>query len=128
MDFRPARPRRRPAEAIVPMINVVFLLLIFFLMTAEIAPQPPFEVIPPLAAHNDLAEAEESLFLSAEATPSYRGASGAAAWHALAERRAGAAPLLIRADAGLPAATLAQVMKRLAGLGITKVTLATRPR
>jgi len=40
MEF--ARPRhRRPLEPIVPMINVVFLLLIFFLMSAQIrTPRP----------------------------------------------------------------------------------------
>lgn len=49
MDFAP--PKRRPrAESIVPMINVVFLLLIFFLMTAQIAPPDPFEVAPPNCA------------------------------------------------------------------------------
>ena len=119
MDFRPARPRRRPAEAIVPMINVVFLLLIFFLMTAEIAPQ---------AAAQDEAAPEHILFLAADGTPSYGGTTGGAAWQALAGRAGGNAPLLIRADTDLPAATLARVMSRLAGLRITDVTLATRPR
>ncbi|WP_212524241.1 biopolymer transporter ExbD [Actibacterium sp. MT2.3-13A] len=128
MDFRPARPRRRPAEAIVPMINVVFLLLIFFLMTARIAPPAPFEITPPLASGGEPATEKVSLFLSADASPSYGGASGAAAWQALAERPDDAAPLLIRADAELPAATLAQVLKRLAGLGIASVMLTTRPR
>ncbi|MEM1152412.1 MAG: biopolymer transporter ExbD, partial [Pseudomonadota bacterium] len=33
-----APDRKRRAENYVPMINVVFLLLIFFLMTAQIAP------------------------------------------------------------------------------------------
>jgi len=128
MDFRPARPRRRPAEAIVPMINVVFLLLIFFLMTAEIAPQAPFEVTPPQAAAQDEAAPEHILFLAADGTPSYGGTTGGAAWQALAGRAGGNAPLLIRADTDLPAATLARVMSRLAGLRITDVTLATRPR
>ena len=128
MDFRPARPRRRPAEAIVPMINVVFLLLIFFLMSAQIAPQAPFQVTPPLASGSAPGDSGDSLFLSADATPGYAGASGAGAWQALAERSAREAPLLIRADAELPAAALTQVLKRLAGLGITNVTLATRPR
>ncbi len=36
-------PRRASGdENIVPMINVVFLLLIFFLMTAQIAPLPNY--------------------------------------------------------------------------------------
>ena len=50
MRFAPpgARPRR-PRESAVPMINIVFLLLIFFLMTATIAPPAPFAVTPPAA-------------------------------------------------------------------------------
>ncbi len=38
------RKKRRNTENIVPMINVAFLLLIFFLMSAVIAPSPPVEV------------------------------------------------------------------------------------
>ena len=49
MQF-PDPPRRKPPESIVPMINVVFLLLIFFLMTAQIAPPDPFEINPPDSA------------------------------------------------------------------------------
>ena len=40
-------PKRRPrGESIIPMINVVFLLLIFFLLTAQIAPADPAAGIP----------------------------------------------------------------------------------
>lgn len=43
MNFQD-KPRSQPTESVVPMINVVFLLLIFFLMTAQIAPPEPIEV------------------------------------------------------------------------------------
>ncbi|NHX27772.1 biopolymer transporter ExbD, partial [Escherichia coli] len=46
MQF-PQHPRRDRGENIVPMINVVFLLLIFFLMTAQIGPPAPIDVTPP---------------------------------------------------------------------------------
>ena len=39
--------RRRQDENIVPMINVVFLLLIFFLMTAQMTPPSPVQITPP---------------------------------------------------------------------------------
>ena len=34
MRLGPDIPRRRPAENIVPMINIVFLLLVFFLLAS----------------------------------------------------------------------------------------------
>ena len=49
MDFAPRRPARPARENIVPMINVVFLLLVFFVMTAQIAPPDPFDIAPPEA-------------------------------------------------------------------------------
>ncbi len=40
MDFRDP-PRRKPEENLLPMINVIFLLLVFFLMAARLtAPNP----------------------------------------------------------------------------------------
>ncbi|MBL4543543.1 MAG: biopolymer transporter ExbD, partial [Rhodobacteraceae bacterium] len=52
--MRLAAPRpTRPREPVVPMINVVFLLLIFFLMAAVIAPPEPFGVTLPRAAADD---------------------------------------------------------------------------
>ena len=47
MEFAPASRPHTPRESVVPMINVVFLLLIFFLMTAQITAPTPVEVTPP---------------------------------------------------------------------------------
>lgn len=42
------RPEKREhSENIIPLINIVFLLLIFFMVTAKLAPQDPFEIKPP---------------------------------------------------------------------------------
>ena len=52
MNFAPPRnPRMAQDRAIVPMINVVFLLLVFFLMTASLTPPPPREITAPVAPH-----------------------------------------------------------------------------
>lgn len=124
-----ARPRpRRPSEPALPMINVVFLLLIFFLISAQIAPPPPFELTPPeTGAEAARAESDEAvLYLGPEGALAFGAARDAEVWPALAE----AAPdaLLIRADGEVPARTLATLLARLREAGIADVTLATVPK
>lgn len=43
----PAPEPRQDSENVLPLINVVFLMLIFFMLTAAIEPPEPFEVDPP---------------------------------------------------------------------------------
>jgi len=121
-------PRRPRSENIVPMINVVFLLLIFFLMTAEIAPRPPFEITPPEAGPGQPAEGEDILYVSQAGRLAYADASGEAVFAMLAARPTGAAPLMLRADAGVPAARIAALLPRLAAAGVRTVDLVTVPR
>ena len=113
--------RRRPAENIVPMINVVFLLLIFFLMTAQIAPPDPFAVTVPLSDAGDPAQGPAVLYVSAAGDLALGPARGEAVFAALDP----ATPLLIRADSALPAADLARLLPRLAATGLTEVALVT---
>ena len=131
-----APPDRQRREAIVPMINVVFLLLVFFLMTAQIAPPPPFEIAPPVAeATAPPADGPLEMWLSAEGEAAFGAARGPTALAALAEARAArcagadcdASPpgLVLRADAGTPAAALAALMPRLAGAGFARIDLVT---
>ncbi len=120
------RPQRRRREGIVPMINVVFLLLVFFLMTAEMGVAPPFGLALPVSEASRSAEGRTALFVAADGRLSYGGESGEAALAALA--RGAAAPLEIRADAALPARELARLLGRLAGVGVTSARLVSRPR
>lgn len=124
MEFQRPSPRPR-RETILPMINVVFLLLIFFLMTAQIAPAPPFDITPPDAASEATDTPPRTLWLSAEGRIVHDDLSGDAALAALA---AGDGPVLIRADAGLPAADLARLMRQLADMGVRDLRLATLSR
>ncbi len=123
MDFAPARRRQR-AESIVPMINVVFLLLIFFLMTAQIAPPDPFDITPPNAEGAEAEAQPDTLYLSAGAELAYEDATGEDVFTALA-RRTAQEPLTIRADAALPATRLAMLLPRLNTLGINSFQLVT---
>lgn len=117
--------RRQRGESIVPMINVVFLLLIFFLMSARIAPPDPFETAPP-AARGGVPVEGDTLHVSAEGALAYGAARGDAVFQALAERGR-ETPLAIRADAGLEAATLARLAGRLAAAGQDRLRLVTVP-
>lgn len=49
MHFRPPRPSSND-ERILPLINVVFLLLIFFMITGKLTAIDPIEVTPPRSA------------------------------------------------------------------------------
>jgi biopolymer transport protein ExbD len=120
-------PRRRALESVVPMINVVFLLLIFFLMTAEIAPPEPLAVTPPAGETDGALPAGLSLHVAADGRLAYGAASGAAVWPLLTDRSREAA-LPVRADADLPATTLAALLGRLAEVGVTRVDVAVVPR
>lgn len=122
-----ARPARRPKpEGIVPMINVVFLMLIFFLMTAQIAPPDPIEVEPPVAEAEPTATDGATLHLGADATLAFEAFRGEAAIAAaIAEAEALDAPLYIRADKESPAVEIAHMLAAVARLSSVEVRLLT---
>lgn len=139
MDFS---SRKRPTpDNMLPMINVVFLLLIFFLMVAQLKQPEAFEVMPPISqsAAQDKAESKGDfiLLLSAEGLPGYRDATGEAAFAALDVARADYCGnvdcqivpprLTLRADAGMAASDLAALLPRLASLGFADLQLVTQP-
>ena len=117
----PHQPARQPRETVLPMINVVFLLLIFFLMTASIEPSPPFPIDPPRAGGEVAQAAPRVLWVSASGELASISARGEDALAALA---AEPGPVLLRADAALPAADLAVLLARLGASGLTEVTLS----
>ena len=116
---------RRAIEPIVPMINVVFLLLIFFLMSAQIAPPAPFELTLPEGAEGERAGPADTLYIDAEGRLAFNAARGAAVMDALAARATPGAPLYIRADAAMEARALARLLPQLAARGIERVEIVT---
>ena len=106
-------PKRRPrGESIIPMINVVFLLLIFFLLTAQISPSTPFPVTPPDSSSDIRAQAQDVLYVSATGELAWNEARGDDVWPLIAARTDDG-PVQIRADASAPAVTLAAHLKQL---------------
>jgi len=121
------------------MINVVFLLLIFFLMTAQIAPPEPFEVTPPEVSGEGVeAEGAFTLYLGPDGALAYLDAMGEdealAALEVAKEAYCAAGgcsedvpppPLILRADAGVEGARLARLMPRIAQAGFAEIRLVT---
>ncbi|MEM7243475.1 MAG: biopolymer transporter ExbD [Pseudomonadota bacterium] len=121
-----ARPKeRRVREHILPMINVVFLLLIFFLLSAQIAPPRPIDISLPMATSEQDAQTEESIYLGADGTVAYFELRDEAAWAALNAQEAKDATVSVFADAQLEAIRLANVLSRLRNNGFVKVNLIT---
>ena len=120
MDFG-SPPRRPRAESVVPMINVVFLLLVFFLMTATIAPPDPVGATPPEAGPSGPVDRSPTLHIGADGALAFGTERGEAALAAVPP----GSVLTVRADAGLPGTELARVIARLAEAGVTEVRLVT---
>lgn len=116
-------PRKPRKEAIVPMINVVFLLLIFFLMTSQLAQPEPFKVNPPTSSVEGEPEAEPVLFINAEGRLSFEAQEGDNAIAAIAAQSNEADVIQLRADAELAASTLAEVLRDLSAAGLSRVEL-----
>lgn len=135
-------PRKRVTTGLLPMINVVFLLLIFFLIAGEMQPPEPFDITPPDITPPEITEAQEaegvfSLFLDPAGQLAYRNqiTSFEARQTLLSaidtERRAGCdsglcdTVLLIHADKSTPAHFVAQLLPQLGALGFEQVNLVT---
>lgn len=110
------------------MINVVFLLLIFFLLSASLTPPEGVEVTPPVANADAPVDPLTPLLIGADGGLGYGAAVGDAVWPLIAARP-GQEPLPVRADAALPAARLAQILARLAEGGeAPEIRLIVTPR
>jgi biopolymer transport protein ExbD len=115
--IRLCEPRRTRPENIVPMINVAFLLLIFFLMTAVIAPSDPVRIAPPTGLGDESDAGELILYIDADGTLWKDGKPGASL------QGIGGQSVTIRADQNLSGAVLADVFGQLKRAGIEGVNL-----
>lgn len=129
-ELVPRRPRRRDRreDNVVPMINIVFLLLLFFMVAGRLAPDSGAEVRPPASASEaPLPRGLPEIVIHADGAMRFRGRELAAA--ELAERLLvdGVPPAAVRlrADAEAAAGTVTAVVDRLAALGVERLLLAT---
>ncbi len=136
MRFEPPR-RANGDERILPLINVVFLLLIFFMLAGTLAALDPFEVSPPHSSSEGLDETREILVLvgadgrlALDGEPVIEQAFGAALTkrlEGLEEAEADAVRVRLKADGHAEATRVVAVMEQLREVGVDRVILLTVP-
>lgn len=123
--------RRPPLEPVLPLINVVFLLLIFFMLAGQLAQSPTVSVDTPLSQSANGPEARDKLLLVLQqdgqwfAEDNDTALTNATLQEYLGERPKGAEVRLL-ADAGVTMTTLRERLQTLQGLGVEQVRLVTR--
>lgn len=133
--FTLPRPQRRARGAnILPLINVVFLLLMFIVLAGVIRTPDPFALTPPVAAQGEDAPQPDplaTLYVSGAGELKFADAAGDEAVLAEITRRASAgdlASLTLRADAATPAARVVKLVEALRSTGIGRVELQAERR
>ena len=108
-------------ENIVPMINVVFLLLIFFLITSSLAPRPGEVIDRPFGLSNSRAKDPNYLFITSSAEIMYLGQSGESAWDVIKKNKP--ALLTLEADRNLAAQKFISLLNKLDSMNITQLEM-----
>jgi biopolymer transport protein ExbD len=136
MRFQRSTPQYGDDERILPLINVVFLLLIFFMLAGRLAVSDPFKVDPALSASEGPVTAPDILVLVGadgrlaldDAIKDEAGLKAAVAERMSKEKAAGPSPRVrLKADGRAPATRVVAVMELLRSAGVQKINLLTAP-
>lgn len=129
MIVPPPRRTQGLEENVLPLINIVFLLLIFFMLAGALSNAAPFELHPPTASNAPPAQPPRSgVALAADGRVAFAGETipldslteRARAWR---EDGGTSGPLTLRADAGADSERLLAVIEALRAVGIERVRL-----
>jgi len=126
----PAPSPRPPAgENVIPLINVVFLLLIFFMLAGSLGGTDLFRVRPPSSVSAAAPDRQaRQLLVGTEGRLALDGET--VSLSALAQALGGqgdreSPPIRVKADRTLPVARLMTVLKVLRGAGVERIELVT---
>ena len=119
-------PSRVKKESIIPMVNVIFLLLIFFLMTSSFIIPDPFELDKPYADSSNKVSTEERLYISKTGKVLISDRVNENAWRYLEQNTP--EKLLLIADSSFPAKDLLNISEKLKELGVIELNLLTNQR
>ena len=108
-------------ENIVPMINIVFLLLIFFLITSSLVPRSSEIIERPFGLSDSNVQDLSYLFITSNSEIMYRGQSGEIAWNLIKESNVNI--LTIEADRNLPATKFISLMNKLRDMNIPNLEM-----
>ena len=103
-------------EYIVPMINIVFLLLIFFLITSSLVLRPSEIIERPFGLSDSQVEDPNYLFVTSSSEIMYLGQTGELAWDLIKESDLNT--LTIEADRNLVANKFISFLNRLSDISI----------
>ena len=112
------QPRRTRHDDIVPMINVAFLLLVFFLMSAVIAPRAPLDIAAPSTSQSSGTVERFRLFVAPDGALVDEDGLAVSNLNEFAGQA-----VAISADATLPANSFVRVIQRLQAAGIAEIQL-----
>ncbi|MEL6264145.1 MAG: biopolymer transporter ExbD [Pseudomonadota bacterium] len=130
MEIQYTPRTRRTDSGIVPMINVVFLLMIFFLMSTTLSPETTGSDDAPASASAEAVAGDKVLVVDADGTLAWGALRGDAVLPALEAAAADGRieTLMIQADRGVPAVLIARLMGQLGDAGIRDSALVTAGR
>ena len=103
-------------ENIVPMINIVFLLLIFFLITSSLVPRPVEIIERPFGLSDSNVEVPNYLFITGSSEIMYLGQTGEIAWDLI--KKSEPTNLTIEADRNLAANKFISLLNKLNDMNI----------
>ncbi len=121
-------------DNLIPLINVVFLMLIFFMVAGQIQRSDAQTVQPPESLSNTrqaeggitvIVTADGALYLDNQNVDETGLASGLMAAFSQAEKPE-AFVVLVKVDADLPVDVLQTVLRQIKATGLMRVSLATR--
>lgn len=127
-------PRTGRDDHLIPLINIIFLMLIFFMVAGQIAPRESIRVDPPVSEQKAAGEiAEHVIILDAdgriaigERTLSAEALSERLALWQAAASGAESIGITIKADAAVTTGRLRETLDLLDAAGIAQVELITR--
>lgn len=128
MQLKSPAPRRDTEENVLPLINIVFLLLIFFMLAGTIAAPDLFPIELPTSRQNqDIDKTPPELLISAEGVLAFKqktASSEEVIQLLTAELIQQNKPMLIiKADMTAPAAAILDVINRLGEIPNLRLTL-----
>ena len=139
MRFTKPRPRTATDDALIPLINVVFLMLIFFMIAGQISAPEALSIEPPISQQGRLTQPERILLLMdaqgrvaldgeilpASALPDRLAARLASAGAGNAAAGAGSG-ITLKADAAVTQGQLRELLAELHALGIERLRLLSQ--
>lgn len=133
MNLRPHK-REDPEVSLTPLIDVVFLLLIFFMVTTTFRKESEYEIVLPEASQEPVPVEQQRLVVSIDATGSYSINDQRLSDNALATLRQALAdavgdepdqPLILRADADTPHQAVVRALDAAGQVGLNRIAIAT---